>query len=52
VYNLDRRNPHAPEAQHDDPDELLALFHQAQAEATDLREQLRRALADALEGRA
>ncbi|MEZ5440094.1 MAG: N-6 DNA methylase [Lysobacterales bacterium] len=51
-YNLDIKNPNAPELTHEDPDALLERYHQARAAAAEIREQLRQALADALEGRA
>jgi type I restriction enzyme M protein len=50
-YNLDFKNPNAPELTHEDPDVLLARYRQANAAAATLREQLRHALAAALEGR-
>jgi type I restriction enzyme M protein len=51
-FNLDIRNPNAPELVHEDPDVLLERYQQARAAAAEIREQLRRALAEALEGRA
>jgi len=51
-YNLDIANPNAPTEQHEDPDTLLARFDQERAAAADLREELKKVLADALEGRA
>ncbi len=51
-FNLDIKNPNAPELTHEDPDLLLERYQQARAAAAEIRDQLRRALADALEGRA
>jgi type I restriction enzyme M protein len=51
-FNLDVKNPNAPELTHEDPDVLLERYQQARAAAADVRDQLRRALAEALEGRA
>ncbi|MEQ8982602.1 MAG: N-6 DNA methylase [Deltaproteobacteria bacterium] len=51
-FNLDIPNPRAPEAMHEDPEELLARFEKERAAATALREELRQALADALLGEA
>lgn len=50
-FNLDIKNPNAPEFTHDDPDELLARYAEARAAAAEVRDQLKKALADALEGR-
>jgi len=50
-FNLDISNPNAPEVTHEDPDVLLERYQQARAAAAEIRDQLRRALADALEGR-
>jgi type I restriction enzyme M protein len=50
-YNLDLKNPNAPGELHEDPDVLLARYEQARAAATTIREQLRQALAEALESR-
>lgn len=50
--NLDIKNPNAPELTHEDPDVLLGRYHQARLEAAEIRDELRRALAEALEGRA
>lgn len=49
-FNLDISNPKAPEAGHDDPDELLNKFHKEREAATALREQLRQVLESALSG--
>lgn len=51
VFNLDRKNPNAPEATHEDPDVLLDRFVRARAEAVKVRDALKAALAAALEGR-
>jgi type I restriction enzyme M protein len=50
-FNLDSKNPNAPSATHEDPDTLLARYEQAKAAAAEIREQLRKALTEALEGR-
>jgi len=50
-YNLDIKNPNAPELTHEDPDALLERYMQAKATAAEVRDQLRRALSEALEGR-
>jgi type I restriction enzyme M protein len=50
-FNLDIKNPNAPGETHEDPDLLLARYEQARAAAAAIREQLRQALAEALEGR-
>ncbi|MEA5615127.1 class I SAM-dependent DNA methyltransferase [Nodularia spumigena] len=49
-YNLDIKNPNAPEASHEDPDELLAQYHAAREQAEAIRERLRGILAESLEG--
>ena len=51
-FNLDISNPNAPEDTHEDPDVLLARFNKERAAAAALREELRQALSDALQGRA
>lgn len=51
-YNLDIKNPNAPAHTHEDPDALLERYLQAKAAADAIRDQLRDALAAALEGRA
>lgn len=48
-YNLDIKNPNAPEAGHDDPDELLTQYHAAREQADAIRERLRSMLAESLE---
>ena len=50
-FNLDVSNPNAPGQAHEDPDELLARFEKERDAAAALREQLRQALAEALERR-
>jgi type I restriction enzyme M protein len=48
-FNLDVKNPNAPGETHEDPEVLLARYDQARAAAAAIREQLRQALAEALE---
>ena len=48
-FNLDIANPNTPDAGHGDPDELLALYEKERAAAADIREQLKAAMAEALE---
>ncbi len=50
-FNLDIKNPNAPEHTHEDPDTLLARYEEQKAAAGEIREQLRKVLSDALEGR-
>jgi type I restriction enzyme M protein len=47
-FNLDIRNPNAPQAAHEDPKALLAQFDKERAAAAALREELRTALGAAL----
>ena len=47
-YNLDIKNPHVGEQITHDPDELLALYNKEQGEITNLRNQLKTILAEAL----
>ena len=47
-YNLDFKNPNAPELTHEDPDVLLERFEQARAQASSIREELKSALAACL----
>ena len=47
-WNLDVKNPHAAEADHGDPEELLAKLAEAEAETAALRERLRAMLGEAL----
>ena len=47
-YNLDIRNPHAPEHEHGDPQELLATLAASEADAANLRDQLKTILTEAL----
>jgi type I restriction enzyme M protein len=50
-FNLDQKNPHAgPEVSHD-PDELMIEYKRLQAEAQDIRDQLKAILSSALAGR-
>ena len=48
-FNLDIANPNEAAGGHGDPDELLALYEKERAAAAEVREQLKRALAEALE---
>ena len=48
-FNLDIANPNSVEGGHGDPDELLALYEKERAAAAAVREQLKQALAEALE---
>ena len=48
-FNLDIANPNAAEGGHGDPDELLALYEKERAAGAEVREQLKQALAEALE---
>jgi len=52
AFNLDIKNPNAPEDTHEDPDLLLARFNEQREAANSIREELRQALAAALEGSA
>jgi len=47
-WNLDQKNPHAPEEASHDPDELLANYQRLAAETQALRNQLKSLLGDAL----
>ena len=47
-YNLDIKNPHEEEQIVHDPEELLAEYHQQQQEISELRNQIKGILADAL----
>ncbi|WP_394659254.1 N-6 DNA methylase [uncultured Novosphingobium sp.] len=51
-YNLDLKNPHTPEAESHDPDELLTRYAQQQAGIQSIRDQLKGILANALGGKA
>jgi type I restriction enzyme M protein len=51
-FNLDCKNPHSPEQACHDPDTLLADYAQLQQRIADTRDQLKAALAAALEGKA
>ncbi|RYE54428.1 MAG: SAM-dependent DNA methyltransferase [Sphingobacteriales bacterium] len=48
TYNLDIKNPHVGEQIAHDPDELLALYNKEQEGISDLRNQLKAILAEAL----
>ena len=47
-YNLDIKNPHTTEADHGDPETLLADLDRAETEVAAIRDQLKSILADAL----
>ena len=47
-YNLDIKNPHTREEDHGDPEELLEKLAAAEADVTDLRDRLKKILAEAL----
>ena len=51
-YNLDQKNPHAPDAVNHDPDQLLADYARLQHEAQALRDQLKATLSESLGARA
>ena len=51
-YNLDLKNPHTPETESHDPDELLARYAQQNAGIQSIRDQLKGILANALGGKA
>ena len=48
-FNLDIKNPNAPEHNHEDPDLLLVRFNEEREAANAIREELRQILGDALE---
>ena len=48
AYNLDIKNPHTPDADHGDPEELLARLTAAEADTAALRSRLKAILAEAL----
>ncbi|TCS02866.1 class I SAM-dependent DNA methyltransferase [Caulobacter sp. BK020] len=50
AFNLDRKNPHAPDRESHDPDELLANYAAQQGEIQALRDRLKAILAEALAG--
>jgi len=47
-WNLDQKNPHAPEEASHDPDELLADYRRLAAESQALRDRLQSLLSEAL----
>jgi type I restriction enzyme M protein len=49
-FNLDRKNPHMPDRESHDPDELLARYAAQQGEIQGLRDRLKTILAEALAG--
>ena len=49
-FNLDHKNPHAPDAVSHDPDELLHDYSKLRREAQGLRDQLKAVLAESLSG--
>jgi type I restriction enzyme M protein len=51
-WNLDQKNPHAPEAESHDPDELLREYVSLQADAQAVRERLKGMLGESLGVRA
>ena len=51
-YNLDCKNPPVGEQEIHDPEVLLAQYQTMQADIADLRSQLKKILADALERQA
>jgi type I restriction enzyme M protein len=51
-YNLDQKNPHAPDQITHDPDHLLAEYQRLTGEARHLRDQLKALLGQALAGEA
>lgn len=51
-YNLDLKNPHTPEVESHDPDDLLVRYAQQQAGIQSIRDQLKGILANALGGKA
>ena len=48
AYNLDIKNPHTPDADHGDPEELLAKLDAAEANTAALRDRLKAILTEAL----
>ncbi|MEM9406755.1 MAG: N-6 DNA methylase [Acidobacteriota bacterium] len=50
AFNLDIKNPNAPEDNHEDPDLLLTRFNEQREAANEIREELRQMLSSALEG--
>ena len=51
-YNLDIKNPNAPQDTHEDPDVLLSRYQQEKQAADEILSQLRTVLSDALVGEA
>jgi type I restriction enzyme M protein len=47
-YNLDIKNPHIVADDHGDPEELLEALNAVEAETTNLRNQLKAILSEAL----
>ena len=47
-YNLDIKNPHTPDTDHGDPEELLAKLTAAEVDTAALRDRLKAILAEAL----
>ena len=47
-YNLDIKNPHTIADDHGDPEELLDRLNEAEGQASNLRDQLKAILAEAL----
>jgi type I restriction enzyme M protein len=50
-YNLDIKNPHAPEVENDDPDELLKQYHELVNDLQKTRDALKQELIQSLERR-
>ena len=50
-YNLDIKNPHSPEGESDDPEELLTEYHRLTAEFEKCRDALKQELINSLERR-
>jgi len=48
-FNLDIKNPHAPDDDHGDPEELLREYNEIQEQVSETRQKLLQELADALE---
>src|SRR6266478_5448357 len=51
-YNLDQKNPHAPDAVSHDPELLLKEYQRLQSEAQQIRDQLKTMLGDAMKAAA
>jgi type I restriction enzyme M protein len=51
IFNLDIKNPNTPDAEHGDPEELLAAYHKLLAELSETRNTLKNELMASLGGR-